>query len=327
MWQEVRAVTNHNIREPHMEDEKERSVINQLRMPIVLFLIFWGIAIVFWQLKEDIFFLFNFGYIGTAIALGAGAYNLLPRKKKPSGRRFAQFLVGIYLFGFLGLLKHENMQIEGFFFYLLGGFFAGSVIHYLVAKLFGPIIFGRGWCGWACWTAMILDLLPYKRNKKGRLSSTWEKLRHVHFGLSLALVLVLWFYYGYRPKTASSMELMWLITGNALYFASGIILALALTDNRAFCKYLCPITTILKISSRFALYKIDGDKEKCKECKACTRACPMDINIPEYLKNEGRILSTECILCQTCTSVCPEKNLSMTSKWDLGGKEILRRRG
>jgi hypothetical protein len=141
-----------------MEDKKERSVINELRMPIVLFLIFWGIAIIFWQLKGKIFFLFNFGYIGTAIALGAGAYNLLPRKKKPSGRRFAQFLVGIYLFGFLGLLKHENMQIEGFFFYLLGGFFAGSVIHYLVAKLFGPIIFGRGWCGWACWTAMILDL-------------------------------------------------------------------------------------------------------------------------------------------------------------------------
>ena len=149
-----------------MEDKKERCVIHELRMPIVLFFIFWGIAILFWQLKGNIFFLFNFGYIGTAIALGAGAYNLLPRKKKPSGRRFAQFLVGIYLFGFLGLLKHENMQIEGFFFYLLGGFFAGSVIHYLVAKLFGPIIFGRGWCGWACWTAMILDLLPYKRNKR-----------------------------------------------------------------------------------------------------------------------------------------------------------------
>ncbi|MBW1855714.1 MAG: 4Fe-4S binding protein [Deltaproteobacteria bacterium] len=308
-----------------MED-KEESLIGKLRGVIIIFLVFWIIAILFWQLKGKIFFLLNFGYIGTAIAVGGGAYALLPRKKKPAGRRFTQFLVGVYLLGFLGLIKYENMQIEGFFFYLLGGFFAASVIHYLVAKFFIPILYGRGWCGWACWTAMVLDYLPYKRNKQGRVSSKWEKLRYVHFGLSLALVLVLWFYYGYRPEHASKTEFIWLITGNALYFASGIILAFALKDNRAFCKYLCPITTILKISSRFALHKIAGDKEKCKECKACTRACPMDINIPEYLKIGGRVLSTECIFCQTCTTVCPEKNLSMTAKWDIGGKEILRRR-
>jgi len=34
----------------------------------------------------DDFFLLNFGYIGTAIAVGADAYELLPRKKKPIGR-------------------------------------------------------------------------------------------------------------------------------------------------------------------------------------------------------------------------------------------------
>ncbi len=308
-----------------MEDQKE-GVLSKLRIPIILFAVFWMIAILFWQLKGKIFFLFNFGYIGTAIAVGAGAYELLPRKKKPGGRRFAQLLVGLYMLGFLGLIEYENMQIEGFFFYLLGGVFAASVIHYLVAKVFLPIIFGRGWCGWACWTAMVLDYLPYKRNKSGRISSKWEKLRYLHFGLSLSLVLLLWFYSGYRPAYAGKTELIWLITGNILYFASGIILAIALKDNRAFCKYVCPITAILKISSRFALFKMEGDKDRCKGCRACTRACPMDIDIPEYVKRGGRVFSTECVLCQTCSTVCPEKNISMTSKWDLGGKEILRRR-
>jgi formate hydrogenlyase subunit 6/NADH:ubiquinone oxidoreductase subunit I len=52
----------------------------------------------------------------------------------------------------------------------------------------------------------------------------------------------------------------------------------------------------------------------------------MDINIPEYIKAGGRVLSTECILCHTCSTVCTEKNISMTSKWDIGGKEILRRK-
>ena len=308
-----------------MEDE-EQSLLRRLRLILILFMVFWTIAIIFWQMKGKIFFLLNFGYIGTAIAIGGGAYELLPRKKKPAGRRLAQFLVGIYLLGFLGLINYENMQIEGFFFYLFGGFFAASVIHYLVAKIFGPIIFGRGWCGWACWTAMILDILPFTRNKKGRLSSRWEKLRYAHFGLSIALVLALWFYYGYRPHHASTTELMWLITGNTFYFSSGIFLAFLLKDNRAFCKYLCPIPTILKISARFSLYKIEGDRERCKECGACARACPMDINIPEYIKYGVRVLSTECILCQTCATVCPEKNLAITLRWDLGGKEILRRR-
>jgi len=236
--------------------DDNRTILQKLKIIIILFLIFWGIAILFWQLKGNIFFLFNFGYIGTAIAIGAGAYELLPRKKKPGGRRLAQFLVGIYMLGFLGFIKYENMQIEGFFFYLLGGFFAASVIHYLVAKVFLPVFFGRGWCGWACWTAMILDYLPYKKNKSGRVSSKWEKLRYIHFGLSLALVLILWFAFTYRPEQKSATELMWLFTGNLLYFLSAIILAYALKDNRAFCKYVCPITAILKVGSRFALYKI-----------------------------------------------------------------------
>jgi len=307
-------------------EKQEKRIMKKLVIPIILFIFFWTLAILFWQLQENIFYLFNFGYIGTAIAFGVGAYDLLPRKKKPSGRRLAQLLVGVYLLGFLGLYKYENMQIEGFFFYLLGGFFGGSVIHYLVAKVINPIIIGRGWCGWACWTAMVLDYLPYKKNKAGRLSSKWEILRYVHFGFSLALVLILWFLYGYRPEQSGITGLIWLIVGNTFYFGSGIILAFILKDNRAFCKYLCPITAILKVSSRFALFKIDGDIEKCTDCKACTHACPMDIDIPEYLKAGVRVLSTECIICQTCTTVCPEKNLTMTFKLDVGGKEELRRR-
>ncbi len=303
-----------------------KHINNKLVIPIILFVFFWTLAILLWQLKDNIFFLYNFGYIGTAIAFGIGAYDLLPRRKKPTARRLAQLLVGVYMLGFLGLYKYENMQIEGFFFYLLGGLFSGSVIHYLVAKVITPIFVGRGWCGWACWTAMVLDYLPYKKNKAGRLSSKWEKLRYGHFGISLSLVLILWFLYGYRPDQSSTAGLMWLIVGNTLYFGSGIILAFILKDNRAFCKYLCPITAILKVSSRFALFKIDGDIEKCTDCKACTRQCPMDIDIPEYLKAGVRVLSTECIICLTCTTVCPEKNLTMTFKLDVGGKEELRRR-
>ncbi len=161
---------------------------------------------------------------------------------------------------------------------------------------------------------MVLDYLPYKKNKSGRLSAKWESLRYVHFGCSFLIVLILWFLFQYRPAPMGETGLQWLVWGNAFYFVSAIILALVLKDNRAFCKYLCPITVLLKITARLAFLKIDGNKEKCTQCGACNKVCPMDINIMAYVNNGERVLSTECIFCLTCTTVCPEAILVDTSR-------------
>lgn len=276
----------------------------ELTIPIVLFAVFWGIAVLLWLTTGRIFYLFNFGYIGTALAVGLGVYVSLPGRKKPLGRRLAQFLIGAYMLLFLGLLQRENMQIEGFFFYLLAGIFAGSVIHYLVAKVAGVLIFNRGWCGWACWTAMVLDLLPFKRPKTPRVYRLWKYLRYGHFVLSLGLVSLLWWGFNYRVVEQSMTELYWLLGGNLLYYAVGIALAYALKDNRAFCKYVCPIPVLQKIPARFALLKIAGDPDKCVACGACQKACPMDIDIAGYIKNGQRVVSTECVMCMECLNVC-----------------------
>jgi len=300
--------------------------LKNLRGPLILLVCFWIVAFVLWQTTGKIFLLFNFGYIGTAVGVGLGLYILLPREKKPSGRCFAQLLVGIYMLLFLGIIKQENMQLEGFFFYLLSGLFSGSVIHYLVAKIAGPVLFGRGYCGWSCWTAMVLDYLPFKRNKLGRLAPKWEHMRYLHFALSLLLVLLLWFLFQYRPPTTGQESLAWLAVGNIIYFVSAITLAYALKDNRAFCKYLCPITVILKVTSRFSLLKIAGDKETCTQCGACNKSCPMDIKIMEYVNYGKRVLSTECIFCLTCTTVCPAGILESTFRMDVGGIEHIQRK-
>jgi ferredoxin-type protein NapH len=306
--------------------EPEPSVGKKLLAPAMMFVVFWTLAIVMWRTSGQIFYLANFGYIGTSIASGWALYAVLPRKRKQIGRKLALFLVGGYMLGFLGLLAHENMQIEGFFFYLLAGFWAGAVIHYAVAKVFGPMLFGRGWCGWTCWTVMVLDLLPY-RTSPGRVRGRWGLLRYAHFALSLGLVLVMWFAFGYRVAIRDRLpELYWLLGGNALYYAVGIGLAFALRDNRAFCKYVCPITTLLKLTSRFSLLKVRGNADTCIACGACAKQCPMDIRIPEYVKAGWRVLSTECVLCQSCIHVCPTRTLSLSFGFDLGGRELLRER-
>lgn len=94
--------------------DKQKSLLKRLKIAIFLFVVFLTIAILFFLLTGNVFYLFNFGYIGTAIAIGMGAYELLPRKRKPAGRRFAQLLVGGYMLGFLGLIEFENMQLKVF---------------------------------------------------------------------------------------------------------------------------------------------------------------------------------------------------------------------
>ncbi len=170
---------------------------------------------------------------------------------------------------------------------------------------------------------MVLDLLPYKRNKQGRAAGKWGYLRYAYFVLSLGLVLGLWWGINYRIQPQSMTELFWLVGGNVLYYIVGIGLAYALKDNRAFCKYVCPIPTLQKVTSRFALLKIAGDAEKCNDCGACNKMCPMDIRISEYVFNKQRVLSTECILCFECVDVCAKGALKTSFGFDIGNRELL----
>ena len=290
--------------------------------PAAIFISFWTLAVLLWLKSGQWFWIVNFGYIGTAVALGMGLYVGLPKAKKRIGRVLAQLLVGLYMFAFLGLIARENMQIEGFFFYLLAGFTGGAVIHYLVAKIIGPLLFGRAWCAWSCWTAMVLDFLPYRQNRAGRFRD-FGVLRYAHFIASLGAVVIAWFVFGVRGK---SMMYFWFIAGNVLYFAVAIVLAFALKDNRAFCKYACPIPTLQKIGSRFSLLKIAGNPAICTDCGACETVCPMDIRIPEYVRSGRRVLATECMLCFSCTNACASGALHVSFGLDAGVWSLLRYR-
>ncbi|MCI8414179.1 MAG: 4Fe-4S binding protein [Ruminiclostridium sp.] len=94
-----------------------------------------------------------------------------------------------------------------------------------------------------------------------------------------------------------------------VYYVSGIALAYVLKDNRAFCKYLCPITVFLKPMSYFSLLRVRVDAEKCNDCGACKKVCPMDVDITDHARS--RVNGTECILCGQCADVCAKKALKL----------------
>ena len=267
-------------------------------LPALMLLLFEAVAVSLWLAKDNLFYLFNFSYIGLSVSLGIFLYI----RKYKHARRIVQLAVGLYMLVYLGLVCNENMQIEGFWYYLFTGVFEAATIHYAVAKIFGPLVFGRGWCGYACWTAMVLDFLPYKVPREPRKKFGW--IRYLTFAASLVFVAALFL------SGAGNIEriMFWaFIIGNIVYYLSGIVLAFLLKDNRAFCKYLCPITVFLKPMSYFSLFRVTCDKSKCISCGKCSRVCPMEVDVTD--NSRRRKNGTECILCMECVKNCPKDAL------------------
>ena len=267
---------------------------------IIIWAFFELVAVILYLTTKNLFYLLNFSYIGTCITVGSYLY----MNNIKYARNVVQFAVGLYMLIYLGIISNENMQIEGFWYYLFLGVFEAAVIHYLVAKIIGPIIFGRGWCGYACWTGMILDLLPYKVPKEKRKKLGF--IRYITFSLSFIFVAILFIF---KFDNLSNIMFWAFIIGNVIYYITGISLAFIFKDNRAFCKYICPITIFLKPASYFALIRVKRYKDKCINCKKCIKSCPMNVDLLD--NSRKRKNATECILCNNCVRNCPKKALHL----------------
>ena len=143
---------------------------------------------------------------------------------------------------------------------------------------------------------MVLDFLPYKQPKKSRKKKLGV-LRYVMFALSLVVVFGL-----FLMKIANLERIMfWMfLGGNAFYYIVGIVLAFAFKDNRAFCKYLCPLGAFYALFNKFSLYRLTVDQDQCVNCKACERACKMGVEVTKDIN------SPECIRCGACMDACPK---------------------
>ena len=84
---------------------------------ILLLLLFEAAAIVLWRVRDNLFYLLNFSYIGCCLALGTALF----AAGKRYARHFVQLAVGGYMLLYLGVISRENMQIEGVWYYLFLG--------------------------------------------------------------------------------------------------------------------------------------------------------------------------------------------------------------
>ena len=89
---------------------------------MMLFLLFEAVAVTLWLTKDNLFYLLNFSYIGGCLGVGTALFTA----GKRYARRFVQLAVGSYMLIYLGVISRENMQIEGFWYYLFLGVFEAA---------------------------------------------------------------------------------------------------------------------------------------------------------------------------------------------------------
>lgn len=246
---------------------------------------------------------------GLGISLGPclAAYASAPTSRKQRMRRLVLLTGGLTMMAF-SLTASANLDLEGFFLLLFEGTAGAAIGHTLVTLLIGPLCFGRVLCGWGCWRAMVLEMLPLGRGK-GRRRGLWSLLPFLSLAVCVAASAVAFYIYGHHaggaPNSLHRAGLPALLVGFGIYYSAAIAVAIALKDQRAFCKYLCPNLPILRLTSRLSLLKIAPRPGLCNQCGACTKACPMDIDVRSFAISGRRIGTGECILCQRCTEVCP----------------------
>ena len=248
-------------------------------------------------------------------------YALVSISHKQAARRLVLFTGGLGIIAF-SLLGATNLDLEGFFMLLFLGTAGAAIGHTLVTVILGPVFFGRFLCGWGCWRAMILELLSIGHSP-GRRRGAWNLLPFLGLALSIGAAAVLIFVLGHHPGGSPGAmhagSVRAIVSGFGIYYAASIGLAFALRDQRAFCKYLCPSGVILGLTSRFSIVKMSADGQLCNACGACSKVCPMDIDVAGFAVVGQRIRSGQCILCQRCAHACPTEALRLTARFDAAG--------
>ena len=90
-----------------------------------------------------------------------------------------------------------------------------------------------------------------------------------------------------------------------------VLVLLSVVVKHFWCRYLCPYGALLGLVSWMSPQRVIRDGTTCIDCKACTRACPVEITV----HRKTSVWTPECTGCMTCVTSCPVENcLTVTRK-------------
>lgn len=177
--------------------------------------------------------------------------------------------------------------------------------------LFLTQILGRVWCGWGCPQTAFADLAEVvARRLRLRLSAglpagSGGRLLLFHLFLLLGGLGVGWGTVAYfvPPRELLARLLAGELAGwplAAMVAMAGLVYLDLAFVRRLFCREFCPygrFQTALVDPAALTLQLAPADAERCLDCQACLRACPMGIDIRAGMQ-------VECINCGQCRDAC-----------------------
>ena len=78
------------------------------------------------------------------------------------------------------------------------------------------------------------------------------------------------------------------------------MLALSWLEPRMWCRHLCPLGALLGLVARLAPMGRRVDRDLCKACGLCAKACPMDAISTDFLATDA----SRCQACYACSDAC-----------------------
>ncbi len=200
--------------------------------------------------------------------------------------------------------------------------FMFSAIIFATVLIIFTFFYGRLFCSWACPVGTLTEhggrLFPiYTRN----LSRGARNLKYWF----LAFILISAYFLEYSVfcsicpigVSCRTVNLRGFLLSPELLVVV-LLVFIEAYERRAWCKYFCPVGALLALTSKFKVFKLKIDFEKCISCNKCIRECAkhqMDILDRDNLKL-GFIRKDECNACFDCSEVCPKGAIELVRSSD-----------
>ena len=183
------------------------------------------------------------------------------------------------------------------------------------------LIFGRIYCSIICPLGIMQDIYNWLggKFKKNRFSYVKE---HKWLRYTVCAIFVVCLIVGFAPVTTLlepysnygrivTSFYMRNVTISIIAWVVMLILGvLAFLYGRAYCNSICPVGTILSFFSRFSLFRVRFNDEKCKHCGLCEKNC----KARAIDSKAGKVDYSRCVVCGDCTAQCKFDALHYTSK-------------
>ncbi|MDP8261330.1 MAG: 4Fe-4S binding protein [Candidatus Kappaea frigidicola] len=262
-------------------------------------------------------------YVFTALVLGGLVY--LIRLGRPDGadsksRRnwyprvphIVSLLLSVVIAGFLLGKSPNPMEALVKVFKAMVGLYPdpGMKVIAFVFFILLAIIGNKMICGWACPFGALQELiysLPILRKIKQK-KLPFILTNTIRAGLFLAMLLFLFgiiggregfvIYHYINPFNLFNLDFESL----SIWLTVIIVLGGSFIIFRPFCQFICPFGFVSWIAERFSIFRIRVDKDKCTQCGACIKVCPLEA---AKGKVAGNKMPADCFSCGRCLNVCP----------------------